>query len=201
MSVRGLLDPTLIPGRDSGAGIQPHFQEGFQDGPQYGMPPIGENKLDRPSGQASRRGNLVIVMEDQIGLSGPVGSICNYLGLNVEVVASYADLGVILDDRRPLAVVASFESEHQDGGHILKSVALHDRDLPVLMVTGGNAIYLGAAEALCEVLHLTTVTLPQGEATFGEMVEFLARAGQRNRRRRLGPAQEVPMQEIEESFT
>lgn len=207
MLVRGLLDPNSMPLHDSAHGIQGNFQEGLH----YDAPPIGAHGPDRSGGQIQRgqiqrgqiqrRGNLVIVVEDHIGLSSQVGSICNYLGLNVEAVASFTDLGAMLDERRPLAVIASFELQHQDGAHVMKAVAVHDRDLPLLMLTGGNPIYLGAAEAMREVLRLTAVNLPEDETSFGQMVEFLARAGQRNRRRRLGPVAEVPVGEVDESLS
>jgi DNA-binding NtrC family response regulator len=133
---------------------------------------------------ATKRGNLVLLVEDQPDLAAHVGPICDYVGLDVEVLSSSADLGLALDDRRPTAVVASFEMLHQDGGHILKAVAVHDRNLPVMLLTGRNVMYQGAAEALVEVLNLTAVTLPVDQPTFGECVEFLARAAQGNRRRR-----------------
>jgi hypothetical protein len=139
---------------------------------------------DIPGRPVTRRGNVVMVLEDGPGLSGQVGAICGYVGLSVEAVSSVVDLGMLLDERRPLALIAPFETDHQDGGHILKSVAMHDRDLPVMLLTGRNPIYLGAAEAMQEILKLNAVCLPQGEPTLGEMVEFLARAAQRNRRRR-----------------
>ena len=40
-----------------------------------------------------RRGNLVLVVEDRPALSSQVSAICSYVGLNVEPVASIADLG------------------------------------------------------------------------------------------------------------
>ncbi len=135
--------------------------------------------------QAARRANLVLVVEDAPSLSSQVSAICGYVGLNVEPVASVQDLGLLLDERRPLAVIAPFETEHQDGGHMLKCVAAHDRDLPVMLLTGRNPIYQGAAEAMQEILALNNVIIPDGEPTLGQMVEFLARASQRNRRRRL----------------
>jgi len=161
--------------RDAGYGAP----EAFPD--QTGQDNAAQELPGRP---VTRRGNVVMVVEGAPGLSGQVNAICGYVGLNVEAVPSIADLGMLLDERRPLALIAPFETDHQDGGHILKSVATHDRDLPVMLLTGRNPIYLGAAEAMQEILKLSAVSLPQGEPTLGQMVEFLARASQRNRRRR-----------------
>jgi len=134
--------------------------------------------------QAARRANLVLVVDDEPAVAASVGAICAYVGLAVEAVSAAADLGMMLDDRRPLAVIAPFESDYQDGAHILKAVATHDRDLPVMILTGRNPAWLGAAEAMQEILQLPNATLPHGEPSLGQMVEFLANAAQRNRRRR-----------------
>ena len=196
MLVRDLLDPTVLLLRKATEAAPLHAEANDQTDLLNITPIGGVDSVARSGGTVLRRGNLVMVVEDRIGLSSQVGAICNYIGLNVEAVASVADLGVLLDERRPLALIASFESEHQDGGHVMKSVAMHDRGLPLMMVTGGNPIYMGAAEAMQEVFKLAAVTLPPEDVTFGQMVEFLARASQRNRRRRLGP---TPDAETEES--
>jgi len=137
--------------------------------------------------QPARRANLVLVVEDDPAVSASVAAICAYVGLAVEPVSASIDLALMLDDRRPLAVIAPFESDYQDGAHVLKAVATHDRDLPVMILTGRNPAYLGAAEAMQDILHLTNAILPNGEPSLGQMVEFLAQAAHRNRRQRQMP--------------
>jgi len=140
--------------------------------------------LDAPLARVPHRANVVLVVEDTPDLSCQMAAICDFMGLTVLPVGSAADLGMVLDDRRPLAVVAAFETEHQDGCHILKTVALHDRELSVMLLTNHNASHLGATEAVEEIFQLTMVSKPVGEPNLGELVEFLARASQRGRRRR-----------------
>ena len=135
---------------------------------------------------AVKRGHLVLVVEDQPELSERVGPIADYVGLGVEVLPSLGDIGLALDEQRPMAVIAPFEMLYQDGGDILRTVAVHDRNLPVMLLVGRNPVYQGAAEALVELFNLTAASLPWGEPGFGDMVEFLARAAQNGRRRRLG---------------
>jgi len=135
---------------------------------------------------AIKRDFLVLVVEDMPELSERVAPIAEYVGLNVEVLPSIEDIGLVLDEQRPMAVIAPFETLHQDGGDILRAVAVHDRNLPVMLLTGRDPAYQGAAEALVEVFNLTATLLPWGEPSFGEMVEFLAAAAQGGRRRRLG---------------
>lgn len=140
--------------------------------------------LDVPLARVPPRANVVVVVEDTPGLSRQMAAICDFMGLTVAPISSAADLGMILDERRPVAVVAAFETEHQDGCHILKTVALHDRDLSVMLLTNHNASHLGATDAVEEIFQLTAVSKPIGEPNLGELVEFLARASQRGRRRR-----------------
>jgi len=140
--------------------------------------------LNEPLARGLPRASVVVVVEDTPDLSHQMAAICDFMGLTVVPIGSAADLGMILDERRPLAVVAAFETEHQDGCHILKTVALHDRELSVMLLTNHNASHLGATEAVEEIFQLTAVSKPIGEPNLGELVEFLARASQRGRRRR-----------------
>jgi len=153
----------------------------FRDSAALPDVPIGQ-----PNGepQPARRNNLVLVVEDQPSVSAAVGAICAYVGLTVEAISAENDLGLLLDERRPLAVIAPFESDYQDGAHVLKAVATHDRELAVMILTGRNPAWLGAAEAMRETLQLSQASLPNGEPSLGQMVEFLAQAAHRNRRRR-----------------
>ena len=82
----------------------------------------------------------------------------------------------MLDDYRPLAVISEFEGNHQDGGHVLKSIALHDPTLPLMLLTHGNAMWQGALEAMAETFTMPNVAIPTTSPGMGDIVDFLARA-------------------------
>jgi len=63
----------------------------------------------------------------------------------------------------------------------MKVVAAHDPELPMLMLTGGDAALAGAADAVEELWGLTSVVKHSAPPSAREIVEFLFRAGQRGR--------------------
>jgi hypothetical protein len=82
---------------------------------------------------------LVVVVEDGVSLSESFRMICECLGITLERIASLDDLGPVLRNRRPMAVVAAMDAMGQDGCHVLMTVAAHDRSLPVLLMTGAGS--------------------------------------------------------------
>jgi DNA-binding NtrC family response regulator len=113
------------------------------------------------------------------------GSICECLDVAVIRIPSRDDLGVVLRERRPMAVVADVDAEGQDGCHVLMTVAASDRSLPVLLITGRDPAVLGAVDAVEEVWGLSAVTKWPSLQGVGELVDFLFRAGRKGRCMRL----------------
>ena len=134
--------------------------------------------------RAAHRANLLVVIEDQPSLSATLKPICEYLGLILRTVGSGAELSDVLDDYRPLALISAFDGEHQDGGHILKTIATLDPSLPVMLLTQQNPIYQGAIDALVEILNLPNIQVPIQDPTMGDLVDFLANAARHTRTRR-----------------
>ena len=122
---------------------------------------------------------LVLVVEDESTLSEAFHSICDCLNVAVEQMSSRDELGAILRHRRPMAVVTVMDGVGQDGCHVLMTVAAHDRDLPVLLVTGEDPALLGAVDAVEELWQLTSVTKWPRLLGVGDVVDFLFRAGRR----------------------
>jgi hypothetical protein len=89
------------------------------------------------------------------------------------------DLDQILQEQRPMAVVAEVEGDEQDGFHTMKMVARYSRDLPVLMLTGGDPVLMGAADAVQSLWGLTSVSSTSGFPMAGQLVQFLFNAGRR----------------------
>ena len=122
---------------------------------------------------------LVVVVEDGIGLSQSFRMICECLGIAIERMPSKDDLGVVLRNRRPMAVIAEMDALGQDGCHVLMTIAAHDRSLPALLITGPDPILLGAVDAVEELWELSSVEKWQELVGVGAMVDFLFRAGRK----------------------
>jgi DNA-binding NtrC family response regulator len=130
--------------------------------------------------QPSKRELMVLVVENAPVLSRTIGFLCDYLGIRVETVSGHASQEMLLRERRPMAVMSSMDNAAQDGCHILKIVAEHDRSLPVLLVTGNKREVLGAVEAAEQVWELDRVLKTSSTPGIGDVVEFLSRAGRRS---------------------
>jgi precorrin-3B methylase len=68
------------------------------------------------------------------------------------------------------------------------TVAAHDRDLPVMLISGGDPALLGAIDAVEEIWQLTSVVRSQQLPGVGAIVDFLFRAGRRGNCMRLMPS-------------
>lgn len=140
-------------------------------------------RLDR-DGVSTRtlvREATVVIVEDGLRWSRAIEELCAFLDVRLALVSSEENLAPVLRDRRPMAVLASMDGVGQDGGHIMKVVAAHDPELPMMMLTDGDAALAGAADAVEEVWGLTSVTKRSTPPSAGELVDFLFRAGQRGR--------------------
>jgi hypothetical protein len=129
-------------------------------------------------GNASREA-LVLIVEDDLALSNAFRSICECLNVAVEPVPTCNDLGSVLRDRRPMAVIGEMDGAGQDGCHLLMTVAAHDRDLPVLLISDDDQVLLGAVEAVQELWNLTAVDKWPHLLGVGAIVDFLFRAGRK----------------------
>lgn len=129
----------------------------------------------------ARREPLVLAVEDQARFSPALQTICEFLGIRLERVDSHRDLTPLLKVCRPMAVFCELDSPGQDGCHVMKIVAEHDRTLPLLVVSGEDPSLLGAAQAVEELLHLTGVLASERLPGIGELVEFLFAAGRKGR--------------------
>ena len=130
------------------------------------------------TGQATREA-LILVIEDDFGLSNAFRNICECLNVAVERMPTQDDLGSMLRQRRPMAVVAEMDAAGQDGCHVLMTVATHDRDLPVLLIVGDEPALLGAIDAVEEMWQLSSVVKWPRLLGVGPVVDFLFRAGRK----------------------
>jgi CheY-like chemotaxis protein len=132
------------------------------------------------------QGVVAIVSDDQATI-GNLTPVCEFLDLKVELVSTAADLSHVLRDLNPMAVISDVEACGQDGFHTMKQVARYCRDLPVLLLTGGDSMLMGAADAVQDLWGLTAVTSTSEFPVAGQLVAFLFNAGRRAGRLRLLP--------------
>jgi CheY-like chemotaxis protein len=122
---------------------------------------------------------LVAVVSDDPATTETLGPVCEFLGLTVEVIPTAMDLDRLLRELRPMAVVTDIDGEVQDGFHTMKQVARYSQDLPILLLTAGDPILMGAVEAVQTIWGLTAVTSTSEAPLAGQLVSFLFNAGRR----------------------
>ncbi len=131
--------------------------------------------------RGSVRAPTVVVVEDAPRWSQSMEELCAFLEVRLVWLPSEGDLAPILRHCRPMAVLANMDGSGQDGCHVMKLVAAHDPDLPIMVITGGDAKIAGAADAVEEIWGLTSVVQRDVPPNPGDLVEFLFRAGRRGR--------------------
>jgi CheY-like chemotaxis protein len=142
---------------------------------------------DFPGTMAVAQQGVVVIVSDDPRTIKNVAPVCEFLELRVEVVSAGVDLTQVLQGHRPMAVISDVDGEDQDGFHTMKVIARHCRDLPIMLLTGGDAVLMGAADAVQDMWGLTSVTRTSGFPVAGQIVAFLFGAGRRSGGMRLVP--------------
>jgi CheY-like chemotaxis protein len=132
----------------------------------------------RGSSQASRQA-LVMIVSDSPETVRQLRSVCEFFDLAVEAVCDESDLMAMLREHRPMAVVTDIEGADRDGFHAMKIVANYDRHLPMLLLTGGDPVLMGAADAVQEMWQLSMVSRTTQASLPGQIAEFLFSAGRK----------------------
>jgi CheY-like chemotaxis protein len=134
---------------------------------------------DLPDSMTHVSQGVVAVVSDDPAVVDSLTSVCDFLDLRTEVVPAGQDLSCVLRESRPIAVIGDIEGTEQDGFHTMKQVARHDRDLPVMLLTGGDPVMMGAADAVQDAWRLSNVTRTGNAPLAGQLVTFLFAAGRR----------------------
>jgi hypothetical protein len=130
---------------------------------------------------------VVAVVCDDPATIARLAPVCEFLELKMEVVAAGTDLVRVLRDHNPMAVITGVGGVDQDCFHTMKVIAGHSRDLPIMLLTGGDAVLMGAADAVQGLWGLTAVTCTSEFPVAGQLVGFLFNAGRRAGCMRLVP--------------
>jgi CheY-like chemotaxis protein len=136
---------------------------------------------------ATPQQGLVVVVSNNPATVDKLSPVCAFLELQMTVVSAAGDLTNVLRDNAPMAVITDVEGDDQDGFHIMKLVARHNRNLPIMLLTDGDAVLMGAADAIQDLWGLTSVTRTSGFPVAGQLVAFLFSAGRRAGCMRLVP--------------
>jgi CheY-like chemotaxis protein len=135
---------------------------------------------------AAKQGVVAIVSDDPETIE-KLSPVCEFLDLKVQIVSTAADLDHVLREHRPMAVVTDVDGEAQDGFHAMKQVARYSRDLPILLLTAGDAVLMGAVDAVQAIWGLTSVSSTSEFPIAGQLIGFLFNAGRRAGCMRLVP--------------
>ena len=124
------------------------------------------------------QGVVVLVSDDETVLAR-LQPVCAFLELRIEAVPGDENLEKALAELRPMGVIADLDGPGQDGFHTMRQVARYNRNMPFLLLTGGDPIMMGAADAVQELCGLTAVTATSEFPVAGQLVAFLFSAGRR----------------------
>jgi CheY-like chemotaxis protein len=134
----------------------------------------------------AKQGVVAVVSDDPATIES-LAPVCEFLELKMAVVSAGMDLSQALRDLRPMAVISAVDGENQDGFHIMKVISRYSQDLPIMLLTAGDAVLMGAADAVQDLWGLTSVTRTSGFPVAGQLVAFLFSAGRRSGCMRLLP--------------
>ncbi len=131
--------------------------------------------------------SVVAIISDDPATVHRIAPVCEFLELRIEIVSAGKDLSQVLREHRPMAVISDVETQDQDGFHVMKVIAVYNRDLPIMLLTDGDPMMMGAADAVQDLWGLTSVTRTSGFPVAGQLVAFLFSAGRRAGCMRLVP--------------
>jgi CheY-like chemotaxis protein len=134
----------------------------------------------------TRQATVVVVSDDPATIAN-LQPVLDFVDLQMETVACGADLITVLDAHRPMAVIVGVDGGDQDGFYTMAMIARYNRDVPIMILTDGDATLMGAADAVQELCGLTAVTCSSGFPMAAQLVDFLFHAGRKAGCMRLVP--------------
>jgi CheY-like chemotaxis protein len=132
-----------------------------------------------PGSTAASQQGVIVVVSDDAATTGSLAPVCEFFDLRMEVVSGATDLANVLLEHRPMAVISDTDCRDHDGFYVMKLIGRYSRDLPILLLTNGDAALMGAADAVQDLCGLTSVTATSGFPMAGQLVAFLFGAGRR----------------------
>ncbi len=129
----------------------------------------------------------ILLLESRPVLAEQLEELCHAIDIEVVCLASHHELPFSLHHHRPIAVVCVIEPALPGSITALRSIAAHDQDLPVMVVTGDDPISLGTIDAAERLWGLTGLHCVPQVPNAQDVVGFLFQAGRRSNTGRLLP--------------
>ena len=130
---------------------------------------------------------LLLLIEETQTLLRSVGSLCDYLGVQTRRLGMSDDLRPVFTGARPIgALIFLGDQPMEVGCRFLEEWLKHDRDLPLILVTGTASAWGGAAEAVTAKLGLRSARVMTSPPEIGDLADFIVDGARRHRERRGG---------------
>jgi CheY-like chemotaxis protein len=100
---------------------------------------------------------LVLVVDDRKDVAATLADMCRAYGFTAEVAEDDVAMLTLLQRHQPAGVIVDMLMPYQDGFEAMKEIALYNRCLPVMLVTGYGDAWLQMGFTLGRAQGLTTV--------------------------------------------
>ncbi len=118
----------------------------------------------------------ILVLGNPQALSPLLVSVCQALDIVLVPLPALYDLPLHLHQMNPIAVIGVALGDEADCCGVLRTIAAHDQDMPVLMMSQDEPSVLGAIDVAEQLWGLTAVSLLSPAQNPQEMVGFLFHA-------------------------
>ncbi len=129
----------------------------------------------------------ILVLGNPEALSPLLVAVCEALDISLVPLSAIYDLPLRLHQISPIAVIGVALGDEADCCGVLRTIAAHDQDLPVLMLSHDDPAVLGAIDVAEQLWGLTAVRLLSPSQDAQEMVGFLFLATRRDNTGRFLP--------------
>ncbi len=118
----------------------------------------------------------ILVLGRTEALSPLLVAVCEQLDIALVPLRAQHELPMRLHQLRPIAVIGAALDVAADCCGLLRTIAAHDQDMPVLMVTQDEPSVLGAIDVAEQLWGLTAVSLVSAVQAPQDVVGFVFRA-------------------------
>jgi hypothetical protein len=129
----------------------------------------------------------ILVLETRPELSRTMTALCKALDIELIPIASRHDLPLNLHRHQPMAVVCVIDPDEQGSITALRSIAAHDQEMPVMIITCDDPVSLGTIDAAERLWGLTGLHCVHQIPSPQDLIGFLFQAGRRRQTGRLLP--------------